>query len=78
MRGFSNSKGDIMSEEKKMTTGGFFRALARFALGGEGENPVHTVIKKGLQSNGSEEAKVIEVKAEEGPQEGRHPKHEGA
>jgi DNA-binding winged helix-turn-helix (wHTH) protein len=62
--------------EKKMTTGGFFRALFRHALGGDGENPVHTVIKKGLQANG--EAKVIEVEAEEGTQEARNPKHEGA
>ena len=67
----------MTTQEKKMTTGGFFRALARFALGGEGENPVHTVIKKGLQSNG-EEAKVIETTHEEGSQEGRNPEHEGA
>jgi len=63
--------------EKKMTTGGFFRALFRHALGADNENPIHTVIKKGLQANG-EEAKVIETKGEEGPQEGRHPEHEGA
>lgn len=62
--------------EKKMTTGGFFRALFRHALGGEGENPVHTVIKKGLQANG--EKKVIEVASEEGSQESRHSDHEGA
>lgn len=61
--------------EKKMTTGGFFRLLAKYALGGEVENPVHTVIKKGLQSNGKE--KVIETTAQDS-QEGGNPKHEGA
>jgi len=66
-----------MSEEKKMTTGGFFRALFRHALGGEGENPVHTVIKKGLQHGSKEAPKVIETTVQE-VKEGGHPKHEGA
>jgi hypothetical protein len=66
-----------MSEEKKMTTGGFFRALFRHALGGDGENPVHTVIKKGLQHGSEKASKVIETPGEE-VKEGGHPKHEGA
>lgn len=57
-----------MPEEKKMTTGGFFRGLLRYALTGAGENPVETVIKKGIQAHGEEAKqegpKVIEVKAE--------------
>jgi hypothetical protein len=62
--------------EKKITTGGFFRMLFRHALGGDGENPIHTVIKKGL-ANGSQEAKVIETEAEDS-QEAGNSEHERA
>ncbi len=62
--------------DKKMTTGGFFRALAKYALGADVENPVHTVIKKGL-ANGSQ-TKVIETEAQEQEaSQGRNQDHEG-
>jgi hypothetical protein len=67
-----------MSEPKKMNTRGFFRNLIKFAITGDGENPIEHVIQKGLEEHGKaakevkgkKDPEVIETTGEEASQRG--------
>lgn len=53
----------------KLTTGGFFRALFRCAVTGQGENPIERVMadmKEAANVKEDEKATVIETEAQEG------------
>lgn len=63
--------------DKKMTTGGFFRLAARWALGGgTGENPVTTVIKESRKATKDDEGKTV-IDATFEPLEGEEQKQHG-
>lgn len=49
-----------MAENKKMTTGGFFRLGFRYLLGGAtGEDPITTVVKEGLKAKSEDGKKTV-------------------
>jgi hypothetical protein len=49
-----------MADNKKITTGGFFRMGLRYLLGGAtGEDPVTTVIKEGLKAKHADGEKTV-------------------